>query len=319
MRPVYHYPGAPPLVRFAWTPKTPNVRRTLSVRPSSPPLLQLYAGVDLEAFRTFGCHPCSRTKWPPSLSLGAASEYDRSGQSQVSQLAASRVDKRPARTAMMRPACRPVTRSTPRALRRTLAAGWARSPDPRTPSGPKPRWFTRTKSPEPATREPALLRPEHRHVRHSPSSVEAQLPILTCTHTCCHEHTQMNHGNAPRQSHTFVSNQRAARTRDEDTSLGFRAFQRNQTRESSHAGLPHRQRPLSGFPTLSAVFPRVSLWLCFKPLPLVGFTAFRAFPTETSRNASRHPFALLSLRAMCTGRDFVLYETVLIGAGRFPA
>jgi hypothetical protein len=178
---------------------------------------------------------------------------------------------------MMRPACRPVTRSTPRALRRTLAAGWARSPDPRTPSGPKPRWFTRTKSPEPATREPALLRPEHRHVRHSPSSVEAQLPILTCMHTCCHEHTQTSHGNAPRQSHTFVSDQRAARTRDEDTSLGFRAFQRNQTRESSHAGLPHRHRPLSGFPTLSAVCSSrvlVALFQATSARRLLGLQSF---------------------------------------------
>jgi hypothetical protein len=191
---------------------------------------------------------------------------------------------------MMHPACRPVTRSTPRALRRTLAAGWARSPDPRTPSGPKPRWFTRTKSPEPATREPALLRPEHRHVRHSPSSVEAQLPILTCTHTCCHEHTQTSHGNAPRQSHTFVSDQRAARTRDEDTSLGFRAFQRNQTRESSHAGLPHRQRPLSGFPTLSAVFSSRVLVALFQATSARRLHGLQSFSHRNQPECLSAPF-----------------------------
>jgi hypothetical protein len=74
-----------------------------------------------------------------------------------------------------------------------------------------------------------------------------------------------------------------------------------------------------GFPPSQRFVPRVSLWLYFKPLPLVGFLAFRAFSTDTSRNASRHPFALLSLRAICIGHDFVLYKTIRHRAARFPA
>jgi hypothetical protein len=67
-----------------------------------------------------------------------------------------------------------------------------------------------------------------------------------------------------------------------------------------------------GFSPSQRFGPRVSLWLYFKPHPLIGFLAFRAFSTETSRNASRHPFTLLpstdlqphtwSLRARCTHR-----------------
>jgi hypothetical protein len=67
-----------------------------------------------------------------------------------------------------------------------------------------------------------------------------------------------------------------------------------------------------GFPPSQRFGPRVSSWLYFKPHPLIGFLAFRAFSTVTSRNASRHPFALVplaedqqhtrSLRARCTHR-----------------
>lgn len=45
-------------------------------------------------------------------------------------------------------------------------------------------------------------------------------------------------------------------------------------------GLPHRRYPLTGFLTLTACCPTNTLWLCFKPLPPIGFTTFRAFPTR---------------------------------------
>jgi len=67
-----------------------------------------------------------------------------------------------------------------------------------------------------------------------------------------------------------------------------------------------------GFSPSQRFCPRVPSWLYFKPHPLVGFLAFRAFSTDTSRNASRHPLALVpltndpqhtqSLRARCTHR-----------------
>jgi hypothetical protein len=44
-----------------------------------------------------------------------------------------------------------------------------------------------------------------------------------------------------------------------------------------------------GFPPSQRFSPRTSLRLCFTPLPLIGFLAFRAFPTRTSRDALRHP------------------------------
>lgn len=176
------------------------------------------------------------------------------------------------------PIRRPVTRPAPPALRRTLAVDWARRPDPRTPPWPKPRWFTRTKPPEPATREPALLHRGRHPVRHSPSWVAAQLPPSANTLTWTnHAIEQVDRGDAPRGSRTRVHDQRAARTRDEDTSLGFRAFQRNQTRESSHAGLPHRHRPLSGFPTLSAVCSSrvlVALFQATSARRLLGLQSF---------------------------------------------
>jgi hypothetical protein len=45
-------------------------------------------------------------------------------------------------------------------------------------------------------------------------------------------------------------------------------------------GLPHRRYPLSGFLTLTACYPTNTLWLCFKPLPPIGFLTFRASPTQ---------------------------------------
>lgn len=44
-----------------------------------------------------------------------------------------------------------------------------------------------------------------------------------------------------------------------------------------------------GFPPSQRFSPRTSLRLYFTPLPLIGFLAFRAFPTRTSRDALRHP------------------------------
>jgi hypothetical protein len=44
-----------------------------------------------------------------------------------------------------------------------------------------------------------------------------------------------------------------------------------------------------GFSPSQRCGPYTPLWLYFKPLPLIGFVAFRAFPTRASRCASRHP------------------------------
>jgi len=44
-----------------------------------------------------------------------------------------------------------------------------------------------------------------------------------------------------------------------------------------------------GFAPSQRFGPRTSLRLCFTPLPLVGFSTFRAFSARISRDASRHP------------------------------
>jgi hypothetical protein len=49
-----------------------------------------------------------------------------------------------------------------------------------------------------------------------------------------------------------------------------------------------------GFSPSQRLYPAGASWLCFTPLPPIGFTAFRAFPAMVSREASRLP--MLSCR-----------------------